>query len=53
MGWRDMSIQGILQKIYNKDNDIGCFIEADVQFLKELQRFHRKLLFLPKRMKFS
>ena len=38
-------------KSYNKDSDIGYFIEADVQYSKKLHELRKDLSFLPKRMK--
>ena len=38
-------------KSYNEDSNIGFFIEADVQYLKELHELHNDLHFLSKIMK--
>ena len=38
-------------KRYNEDNDIGYFIETDVQYSRKLYELHNGLPFLPKRRK--
>ena len=37
-------------KSYNKDSDIGYFIEAGVQYLEKLHKLHNDLPFLHERM---
>ena len=36
---------------YNKDSDVGYFLEVDIQYPESLEKFHNDLPFLPKRMK--
>ena len=36
---------------YNEDSDVGYFIEADVEYPKELHTLHSDLSFLTERMK--
>ena len=38
-------------KIYNEENDEGYFLEVDVQYTKNLHKFHNDLPILPERMK--
>ena len=37
-------------KNYDEDSDVGYFIEADIEYPKELHIFHGDLSFLPERM---
>ena len=36
---------------YDKNSDIGYFLEIDIDYLKKLFNFHKDLLFLPERKK--
>ena len=36
---------------YNKDSDVGYFLEVDIQYPESLEKLHNDLPFLPKRMK--
>ena len=38
-------------KNYNKDSDVGYFLEVDIQYPESLEKLHNDLPFLPKRMK--
>ena len=40
-------------KNYNENSDIGYYIEADVEYLKNLHKLHSDLPFLPERMKIN
>ena len=40
-----------LIKNYNKNGDIGYFLEVDIDYLKELFNFQKNLPFLPKSKK--
>ena len=37
-------------KNYDEDSDVGYIIEADIEYLKDLQSLHSDLPFLPERM---
>ena len=38
---------------YDKNSDIGYFLEIDIDYLKKLFNFHKDLLFLPERKKIN
>ena len=38
-------------KNYDEDSDVGYFIEADVEYPKDLHTLHSDFRFLPERMK--
>ena len=40
-------------KNYDKNNNIGYFLKADIEYLKELHDLHSDLPFLPERMKIN
>ena len=40
-----------LYKKYDENGDIGYFLEADIEYVKELFNFHEGLPFLPERKK--
>ena len=41
----------ISEKNYGEENDKGCFLDVDVQYLEKLQEFYNDLPFLPERTK--
>ena len=38
-------------KSYNENSDEGCFLEVDIEYLKQLFGSHKELPFLPERRK--
>ena len=38
--------ESFIKKNYNEENDEGCFLEVDVQYLKKLNELHNDLPFL-------
>ena len=48
-----LKINGGFIKNYDKDSDKKIFLEADVEYPKNLHDLHSDLLFLPERMKIN
>ena len=46
-----LNLMKIVQKSYNEDSDIGCFLKVDVQYPLKLHKLHNDLPFLPEIMK--
>ena len=38
-------------KNYNENSDVGCFVEVDIEYPKQLRSFHKGLPFSPERKK--